>query len=119
MAFNYQVGDRIAVKFGNNSIEAGDLVTVDTTGNGKAGEAAKPFLGVAAESTASTIKDYISVLTEGVVKVAKASAVATDLGKDVKVKSATSVELSTQNTDIIVGKIVEVVSDSEVLIKLK
>ena len=119
MAFNYQVGDRIAVKYGTNAIEAGNLVTVDTAGNGKAGEAAKPFLGVATESTAGSIKDYISVLTEGVVKVAKASAVATDLGKDVKVKDATSVELTATNTDIVIGKIVEVVSDSEVLIKLK
>lgn len=115
----YQKGDRIAVKYGANTIEAGEFVTVDTKGAVEAGKAAKPFLGVALESTYNARGENITVLTEGIVKVKKATAAATDLGKDVKIVDSRTVDVSTTNTDIVVGKIVEIVSDNEVLVKIK
>lgn len=54
--FYRQNGDVISAKFGANDIKIGQIVTVDETGNAKAGEAGKDFLGIALENTADVIR---------------------------------------------------------------
>ena len=118
--FYRQNGDMISAKFGANDIRLGQLVTVDASGNAKAGEAGKPFLGVAAENTADVFRgEEVRIHAEGVFAFEKTSAVATDLGKDVKIAGASKVELSTQTADVVIGKIVGIKSESEVLVKIK
>ena len=57
-----QDGDLISAPFGDNTINRGQLVTVDATGKAKAAEAgAKPFLGVAMENTSSLVKDEVRI----------------------------------------------------------
>ena len=111
--FYRQNGEVISAKFGANEIKIGQIVTVDEAGNVKAGEAGKDFLGIALENTADVIR------TEGVFELRKDSAVATDLGKGVKIVSANKVDITSAPTDVKIGQIVGIVNDSKVLVKIK
>ena len=121
MTYTRSDGDMIAVPFGNNNIEQGQLVTVDTsTGNAKAGEpSGKPFLGVADESTADLTTNTIKIRTEGVFQFSVDSAVASDLGKMVQVSNPTTVTKSVSSSYPVIGQIVEIVDNKTVMVKLK
>lgn len=118
--FYRQNGDVISAKFGANEIKIGQIVTVDGDGNAKAGEAGKDFLGIATENTADVIRgNEVRICTEGVFELNKDSAVATDLGKGVKVTGADKVAVVAAPTDAKIGQIVGIVNESKVLVKIK
>lgn len=118
--FYRQNGEMISVKFGANEIKIGQIVTVDEAGNAKAGEAGKDFLGIALENTADVIRgNEVRICTEGVFELGKDSAVATDLGKGVKIVSANKVDITSAPTDVKIGQIVGIVNESKVLVKIK
>ncbi len=118
--FYRQNGDIMSVKFGANEIKIGQIVTVDEAGNAKAGEAGKDFLGIALENTADVIRgNEVRICTEGVFELGKDSAVATDLGKGVKIVGANKVAVASAPTDAKIGQIVGIVNESKVLVKIK
>lgn len=118
--FYRQNGEVISAKFGANEIKIGQIVTVDETGNAKAGEAGKDFLGIALENTADVIRgNEVRIYTEGVFELSKDSAVATDLGEGVKIVSANKVAIASAPTDVKIGQIVGIVNESKVLVKIK
>lgn len=118
--FYRQNGDVISAKFGANDIKIGQIVTVDATGNVKAGEAGKDFLGIALENTADVIRgNEVRICTEGVFELGKDSAVATDLGKGVKIVDADKVAVASTSADVKIGQIVGIVNESKVLVKFK
>ena len=118
--FYRQNGDVISAKFGANDIKIGQIVTVDETGNAKAGEAGKDFLGIALENTADVIRgNEVPICTEGVFELNKDSAVATDLGKGVKIVGADKVAVASTSADVKIGQIVGIVNESKVLVKIK
>lgn len=119
MAYIRQNGDMISAPFGDNIIEQGQLVTVDTGGNAKAGETGtKAFLGVADESTKDVLNSVIRIRTEGAFQMSIASATATDLGKAVAIANPTTVTTTT-NSATVIGQIVEIVDSKTVMVKLK
>lgn len=118
--FYRQNGDVISAKFGANDIKIGQIVTVDAAGNAKAGEAGKDFLGIALENTADVIRgNEVRICTEGVFELGKDSAVATDLGKGVKIVDADKVAVVSASADVKIGQIVGIVNESKVLVKIK
>lgn len=104
-----------------NTIYAGTLVTVDASGNAKAGETNTPFIGVAMEGTGDVEGTKIRVWTEGAFEFNIASVAATDLGKTVKVGDDNTVALADENTanNQVVGKIVEVVDTTNGKVRVK
>ncbi len=119
MSYLRQDGDVMAAPYGDNVIEQGQLVTVDAEGNAKAGETGqKVFLGVADESVTGITSDQVRIRTEGAFQLAIDAVAAADLGKDVQILTPTSVKLHTGNNTV-VGKIVEIVDNSTVFVKLK
>lgn len=119
MAFIRQNGDLIAAPYGENEIVRGQLVTVDASGNAKAGETGqKVFLGVADQSTAELTTGSIRIWTEGAFQFGIASAVATDLGKAVAIATPGTVTTTTASATVI-GVIVEVIDTKNVMVKLK
>ncbi len=104
-----------------NTIYAGTLVTVDASGNAKAGEANTPFIGVAMEGTGDVEGTKIRVWTEGTFEFNITSVAATDLGKTVKVGDDNTVALADENTanNQVVGKIVEVVDTTNGKVRVK
>ena len=118
-------GDLIEVPFGENTIYAGGLVCVDSSGNAVKADNEKPFLGVAMENSANAVaekRSYIRVWVKGEFEFKKSSAAATDLGKhtivgadDNTVALATEVSSLASTTltaatayNLIVGKITKV-----------
>lgn len=116
-----QEGVLIDVPFNQNTIYAGGMVCVDGSGYAVKADNAKPFLGVAMESTIDATKegrDYIRVWVKGEFEFDFASVAATDLGKHVKVGADDhTIALATEATtstpayatayNLIVGKIVK------------
>ena len=83
-----QEGVLIDVPFNQNTIYAGGMVCVDGSGYAVKADNAKPFLGVAMESTINATKEgrnYIRVWVKGEFEFDFADVAATDLGKHVKV----------------------------------
>lgn len=120
-----QDGALIDVPFNENTIYAGGMVCVDSSGYAVKADNAKPFLGVAMESTADATahgRNYIRVWVKGEFEFNWASAAATDLGKhaivgsdDNSIALATEVSSLASTTltaatalNLIVGKIVKV-----------
>ena len=116
-----QEGVLIDVPFNQNTIYAGGMVCVDGSGYAVKADNAKPFLGVAMESTAKATaegRDYIRVWVKGEFEFDFASVAATDLGKHVIVGADDhTIALATEATtatpayatayNLIVGKIVK------------
>ena len=119
MAFIRQNGDLIAAPYGENEIVRGQLVTIDASGNAKAGETGqKTFLGVADESTSELIKDSIRIWTEAAFQFGIASVAAADLGKAVAIATPGTVTTTTASATVI-GVIVEIIDTKTVMVKLK
>ncbi len=119
MAYFRQDGDLISAPFGTNEITRGQLVTVDASGNAKAGETGvKPFLGVAMESTSSTINGVLRVWRTGVFPIGIASAAAADLGKAVAIATPDTVTTTTSGTAPAIGQIVEIIDNKTVGVRL-
>lgn len=119
MTFLRQDGDLISAPFGSNVINRGQLVTVDASGNARAAETgAKPFLGVAMESTGSLIKGEVRVYRTGVFQLAIDSVTAADLGKVVAIAAADKVTTTTSATAPAIGQIVEVIDNKTVGVRL-
>lgn len=119
MSFFKQEGDLIAVPFGNNTIEQGQFVTVDTSGNAEAGKAGnKAFLGVAAEATSVVMDDKLKVHAKGAFPASIVNAIATDLGKEVALVDANTVT-TTVGSNTVIGKIVKIVTNKTVIVNLK
>ena len=119
MAYFRQDGDLIAAPFGNNTIERGQLVTVDTSGKAKAAETGtKPFLGVAMEDTATTLNDVLRVYRTGVFPLGIASVAAADLGKMVAVATPTTVTTTVSSSAPAIGQIVEIIDNKTVGVRL-
>ena len=114
-----QDGTLIDVPFNQNTIYAGGMVCVDGSGYAVKADNAKPFLGVAMESTVRATKEgrnYIRVWVRGEFVFDYASATATDLGKHVIVGADDhTVALATEATtatpayatayNLVVGKV--------------
>lgn len=120
MAYYRQEGDLISAPFGTNEIKSGQLVTVDASGNAKAGETgAKPFLGIAMEDTASLAgKSVVRIWKTGVFPIAIDAAAATDLGKTVAIATPDKVTTTTSGTAPAVAQIVEIIDETTVGIRL-
>lgn len=115
-----QEGVLIDVPFNQNTIYAGGMVCVDGSGYVVKADNAKPFLGVAMESTSDAKakgRDYIRVWVKGEFEFDFADVAATDLGKHVIVGADDhTIALATEVTasltyatayNLIVGKIVK------------
>lgn len=119
MTFLRQDGDLISAPFGGNTINRGQLVTVDAVGKARAAEAgAKPFLGVAMESTNGLVKDEVRIYRTGVFQLAIDSVAATDLGKAVAIATSDKVTTTVSATAPAIGQIVEVIDNKTVGVRL-
>lgn len=119
MTFLRQDGDLISAPFGSNTINRGQLVTVDAAGKARAAEAgAKPFLGVAMESTNGLFQGEVRIYRTGVFQLAIDSVAAADLGKAVAVATSDKVTTTVSATAPAIGQIVEVIDNKTVGVRL-
>nr|DAT13510.1 MAG TPA: capsid fiber protein [Caudoviricetes sp.] len=119
MTFLRQDGDLISAPFGSNTINRGQLVTVDAAGKARAAEAgAKPFLGVAMESTNGLVQGEVRIYRTGVFQLAIDSVAAADLGKAVAVATSDRVTTTVSATAPAIGQIVEVIDNKTVGVRL-
>nr|DAR94113.1 MAG TPA: capsid fiber protein [Caudoviricetes sp.] len=119
MTFLRQDGDLISAPFGSNTINRGQLVTVDAAGKARAAEAgAKPFLGVAMESTNGLVQGEVRIYRTGVFQLAIDSVAAADLGKAVAVAASDKVTTTVSATAPAIGQIVEVIDNKTVGVRL-
>lgn len=119
MTFLRQDGDLISAPFGSNVINRGQLVTIDAAGKARAAEAgAKPFLGVAMESTNGLVQGEVRIYRTGVFQLAIDSVAAADLGKAVAVATSDKVTTTVSTTAPAIGQIVEVIDNKTVGVRL-
>ena len=119
MTFLRQDGDLISAPFGSNTINRGQLVTVDAAGKARAAEAgAKPFLGVAMESTNGLVQGEVRIYQTGVFQLAIDSVAVADLGKAVAVATSDRVTTTVSATAPAIGQIVEVIDNKTVGVRL-
>lgn len=119
MTFLRQDGDLISAPFAGNTINRGQLVTVDAAGKARAAEAgAKPFLGVAMENTSSLVKDEVRIYRTGVFQLAIDAVAAVDLGKTVAIATPDKVTTTVSATAPAIGQIVEVIDNKTVGVRL-
>lgn len=119
MTFLRQDGDLISAPFAGNTINRGQLVTVDAAGKARAAEAgAKPFLGVAMENTSSLVKDEVRIYRTGVFQLAIDAVAAADLGKAVAIAASDKVTTTVSGTAPAIGQIVEVIDNKTVGVRL-
>lgn len=119
MTFLRQDGDLISAPFGSNTINRGQLVTADAAGKARAAEAgAKPFLGVAMESTNGLVQGELRIYRTGVFQLAIDSVAAADLGKAVAVATSDKVTTTVSATAPAIGQIVEVIDNKTVGVRL-
>lgn len=124
-----QPGDLVSLKMSNVAIKKGTLVVVDAS-SGYATHtptASRPFFGVAAEtvdnSSGSAGDKRINVYTSGVFSFIASSAGQSWVGKEVWLSSGSSgnnatVVISDPGVGPKVGRVVEVVSSSEVRVRI-